>query len=63
MTLDTQPGTLEEDRLADIIIVSGNIHSDISVIAYPHNIKPVLKVGRAAKNMLEANVPVIAGQL
>jgi imidazolonepropionase-like amidohydrolase len=59
--LDKQLGTLEEGKLADIIIVAGNVLSDISQIANPNNVKLVLKGGFAAKNTLEAKVPLMAG--
>lgn len=59
--LDTQLGTLEAGKLADIIIVSGNVLNDISTIANPDNVKLVLKGGKAAKNTLEAKVPLMAG--
>lgn len=59
--LDKQLGTLEEGKLADIIIVAGDVLSDISAIADPNNVKLVLKAGLAAKNTLGAEVPVLAG--
>jgi imidazolonepropionase-like amidohydrolase len=56
--LDKQLGTIEEGKLADIIVVSGNVLSDIKQIASADNVKLVLKGGKAAKNTLEAKVPV-----
>jgi imidazolonepropionase-like amidohydrolase len=55
--LDKQLGTLEEGKLADVIIVAGDVLSDISTIANPNNVKLVLKGGKAAKNMLEIAIP------
>jgi hypothetical protein len=41
-------------------VVDGDVLNDISKIADPANVKLVLKGGRAAKNMLEVSVPVLA---
>ena len=59
--LDDQLGTLEVGKLADILIVEGDVLSDINTIADPNNVKLVLKAGRAAKNVLGTAVPVLAG--
>ncbi len=48
--LENQLGTLEVGKLADIIVVDGNVLEDISKIADPTNVKLVLKGGQAAKN-------------
>lgn len=58
--LDNSLGSLEVGKLADIIIVSGNVLDDISLIADPANVKLVLKAGQAAKNKLDASVPMLA---
>jgi imidazolonepropionase-like amidohydrolase len=57
--LDDCLGTLEVGKLADIIVVDGNVLADIGRIANPANVKLVLKEGRAAKNLLDADVPVL----
>ncbi len=59
--LDQQLGMLEEGKLADVIIVDGDVLADISTIADPANVKLVLKGGRAAKNTLDVAVPAMAG--
>ncbi len=59
--LDGMVGTLEEGKVADVIVVDGEVSSDIRRIADPANVKLVLKGGRAAKNTLEARVPMLAG--
>ncbi|MEO8954275.1 MAG: amidohydrolase family protein [Ktedonobacteraceae bacterium] len=59
--LDDQLGTIAVGKLADIIIVAGDVLSDISKIADPANVKLVLKAGRAAKNALGTGVPALAG--
>lgn len=59
--LDGIVGTLEEGKVADVIVVDGEVSSDIRRIADPANVKLVLKGGRAAKNTLEAKVPMLAG--
>lgn len=58
--LDENLGTLEVGKLADVVVVDGDVLEDISKIADPGNVKLVLKGGRAAKNMLEVSVPVLA---
>jgi len=52
LRLDDQLGTLEEGKLADIIIVDGNLLDDISPIVNPENVKFVLKGGSEVKNTL-----------
>ncbi len=59
--LDGSLGTLEVGKLADVIVVDGDVLSDISRIVDPRNVKLVLKGGKAAKNTLGAGVPMIAG--
>ena len=61
LRLEDKLGTLEVGKLADIIIVNGDVLSDIGRLADPANVKLVLKAGRAAKNLLEAQVPTLAG--
>jgi len=48
-------------KLADVIIVDGDVLSDISILANPANVRLVLKEGRAAKNLLDTAVPMLAG--
>jgi imidazolonepropionase-like amidohydrolase len=57
--LDEHVGTLEVGKLADVVIVDGDIVGDIRKIADPTNVKLVLKGGRAAKNTFEVRVPSI----
>ena len=52
LRLDNQLGTLEEGKLADIIIVEGDVLDNISRIASPNNVKLVLKGGSEMKNTL-----------
>ncbi|GAC1364541.1 MAG: amidohydrolase family protein [Ktedonobacteraceae bacterium] len=59
--LDAQLGTLEAGKLADVILVDGQVSSDITKLARPTNIKLVLKGGLAAKNELDVQLPLIAG--
>jgi imidazolonepropionase-like amidohydrolase len=61
LRLDHDLGTLEAGKLADVIIVDGDVLSNISKIADPANVKLVLKGGQAAKNTLNAPVPMLAG--
>jgi imidazolonepropionase-like amidohydrolase len=57
--LDKHIGTLEVGKLADVIVVKGDILADISKIVDQTNIQLVLKGGRAAKNTFEARVPLM----
>jgi len=59
--LEKNLGTLEVGKLADLIVVEGDVLSNISKIANPVNIKLVLKAGQAAKNLLDIPVPMLAG--
>jgi imidazolonepropionase-like amidohydrolase len=59
--LDQQLGTLEAGKLADIILVDGQVHQDIQRLANPANVKLVLKGGKAAKNQTDVSLPLIAG--
>ncbi|MDQ6644936.1 MAG: amidohydrolase family protein [Chloroflexota bacterium] len=59
--LKDELGTLEVGKLADVIIIDGDVLNDIASIANPANVKLVLKDGLAAKNMLEVPVPTLAG--
>jgi imidazolonepropionase-like amidohydrolase len=52
LRLDNHLGTLVEGKLADIIIVDGNVLDDFNRIADPRNIKLVLKGGSEVKNTL-----------
>ena len=58
--LDKYIGTLEVGKLADVIVVKGDILGDISKILDHTNIQLVLKGGRAAKNSFEERVPMMA---
>jgi len=59
--LEQNLGTLEAGKLADVIIVEGDVLNNISKIAGPTNVKLVLKGGQAAKNMFDVKVPILAG--
>ena len=60
--LDSELGTLEAGKLADVILVDGQAGTDITRLAKPGNVKLVLKGGLAAKNELEdVKLPLIAG--
>ena len=50
--LDAELGTLETGKLADIIIVDGDVLSDIRQIASPENVRLVLKGGTVVKDTL-----------
>jgi imidazolonepropionase-like amidohydrolase len=60
LRLDESLGTLEVGKLADVIVVDGNVLDDIRIIVDPANVKLVLKEGRAAKNLLDVSVPALA---
>jgi len=48
-------GTIEEGKLADLLVVEGNPLEDIAVLQDPENLKLVMKGGWAAKNELEGS--------
>ena len=50
--LEHQVGTLEVGKLADIVVVDGEVLEDIRTIANPAKVRLVLKGGQAAKNTL-----------
>ncbi|MTI95909.1 MAG: amidohydrolase family protein [Firmicutes bacterium] len=52
MKLESEIGTLEAGKLADIVIVEGNPLADISVLAHKDSVKVVLKDGVVEKNAL-----------
>lgn len=51
--LDKDLGTLEVGKLADLVVVAGDILENIALIADPANVKLVLKGGRVVKETLE----------
>ncbi|HXL36655.1 MAG TPA: amidohydrolase family protein [Ktedonobacteraceae bacterium] len=59
--LDKQIGTLEVGKLADVVVVKGDVLADISRIVDQTNIQLVLKGGRAAKNTFDEKVPLMIG--
>jgi len=61
LDLDKQIGTLEVGKLADVVVVKGDILADISKIVDLTNIQLVLKGGLAAKNTFEERVPLMSG--
>lgn len=61
LRLEKELGTLEVGKLADVIIVEGDVLSNINAIVNPANVKLVLKAGQAAKNLLDIPVPMLAG--
>ncbi|HLG78904.1 MAG TPA: amidohydrolase family protein [Ktedonobacteraceae bacterium] len=50
--LDENLGTLEAGKLADIVIVDGDVLKNIELIADLANVKLVLKAGRVIKDIL-----------
>ncbi|MBA3389355.1 MAG: amidohydrolase family protein, partial [Rubrobacter sp.] len=46
-------GTVEEGKLADLLVVEGNPLEDISVLRKKANLKLIMKGGRITKNSLE----------
>ena len=50
--VEHQIGTLEVGKLADIVVVDGDVLEDISKLADPANVKLVLKGGQLAKNTM-----------
>ncbi|MCS7364902.1 MAG: amidohydrolase family protein [archaeon GB-1867-035] len=50
--LERKIGTLEKNKVADLIVVNGNPLEDIKVLRKPENIVIVMKEGKLVKNML-----------
>lgn len=46
-------GTVEEGKLADLLVVEGNPLEDIALLQNPDNIKLIMKEGKTIKNELE----------
>jgi imidazolonepropionase-like amidohydrolase len=59
--LDKQLGTLEAGKLADVILVNGQIHQNIQPLVNPANVQLVLKGGNVMKNLTETTLPVATG--
>jgi len=57
--LDDRLGTLQPGKLADVILVEGDVLGDITRITNPANVKLVLKGGQAAKNLVAAQLPTM----
>jgi imidazolonepropionase-like amidohydrolase len=51
--MEDQIGTIEEGKLADLLVVEGNPLEDISVLQDEKNLKIIMKSGRSVKNELE----------
>ncbi|GAC1348565.1 MAG: amidohydrolase family protein [Ktedonobacteraceae bacterium] len=60
LRLEHSLGTLEVGKLADVIVVHGDVSGDIRSIADPTNVKLVLKGGEVVKNMYEKDISVYA---
>ena len=56
--LDKQLGTLEVGKVADVILVNGQVHQDIQKLVNPANVKLVLKGGEVMKNLTETTLPM-----
>jgi len=50
--MQEQIGTVEEGKLADLLVVDGNPLEDISVLQEEKNLKIIMKGGRIVKNGL-----------
>ncbi|MBU2515696.1 amidohydrolase family protein [bacterium] len=51
--LDHQLGSIEEGKIADLIVVEGNPLNDIGLLTNPENISLVLTSGSVIKNLME----------
>ena len=52
MGMEKELGTIEKDKLADIVAVKGDILEDIKLLQDHSNIKYVMKEGKTLKNLL-----------
>jgi imidazolonepropionase-like amidohydrolase len=51
--MEEEIGTVEEGKLADLLVVDGNPLENIAVLQNKSNLKLIMKGGRAYKNELE----------
>jgi imidazolonepropionase-like amidohydrolase len=53
--MEDEIGTVQEGKLADMLVVSGNPLEDIAVLQKPDNLKLIMKGGRIVKNKLDGS--------
>jgi imidazolonepropionase-like amidohydrolase len=60
--LDKEVGTLEEGKLADLLLVQGDLLADITVVEDQGRLALVMKAGQVVKQQLEASTPSAAAR-
>jgi imidazolonepropionase-like amidohydrolase len=53
-SMQNEIGTVEEGKLADLLVVEGNPLEDISVFQRQDNLRLIMKGGRVVKDTLES---------
>jgi imidazolonepropionase-like amidohydrolase len=53
--MEDEIGTVQEGKLADLLVVSGNPLEDIAVLENPDNLMLIMKGGRMVKNQLNGS--------
>ena len=53
--MEDEIGTVEEGKLADLLVVDGDPLENIAVLQKPDNLKLIMKGGRAVKNELQGS--------
>ena len=51
--MEDEIGTVEEGKLADLLVVEGDPLEDIAILQKPDNIRLIMKGGRMVKNGFE----------
>jgi imidazolonepropionase-like amidohydrolase len=51
--MEDEIGTVQEGKLADLLVVAGNPLEDIAILQKPENLRLIMKGGRMVKNELE----------
>ena len=52
LLMGDQLGTLEEGKLADVILVKGDLSQSVAPITDPNNVKLVIQDGKIVKNIM-----------
>ena len=51
--MENEIGTVQEGKLADLLVVAGNPLENIAILQKPDNLRLIMKGGRMVKNELE----------
>jgi imidazolonepropionase-like amidohydrolase len=51
--MENEIGTVQEGKLADLLVVAGNPLENIAILQKPENLRLIMKGGRMIKNELD----------